>query len=250
MTLPLCRIYQKYPLANGLCYQTTTSALSAPLFHTEPILASPTLPRLDSAYAAITPASTPTGQPPETSGSNALHKGTGSSDCTCLQQQVELVYQLGGLQDFQAGGPTVDRVLHCVELAQVPWDNLMQCALNHNPEQQKHIFQLFATSIRILLSSVQRLDAESRLPDSPDNVPDGRTGQETTKLVVSVGNFELFGEAKSEDIAMVLRRAQKSVTSALYYLRGRVDTNRSPSTSTNNGAPESPDPLQFPMLIQ
>lgn len=185
--------------------------------------------RYDSTYAGSSPSSTPNNHSRRVS-THAPPTAPDLSGCTCLQQQVRLVYQLGDLQDFNKGGPSVDRVLQCVELAQEPWQNLMQCEWCHNPEYQKEVFLLFATSIRILLSSIRRLESDSD-PRSNDATPrivgttDGRTTPRPSSNLdvdVSVGSFKLTGETRTEIINVVLRRAMRIVTSAMLHLKGRV----------------------------
>ncbi|KAI1501363.1 hypothetical protein F5X99DRAFT_204115 [Biscogniauxia marginata] len=83
-----------------------------------------------------------------------------SYHCSCLQQHAQLVYQLGDLEHSHAGGPTVDRILQGVRLAQEPWKNLMQCSQCQIQDNQKEVFLLFSMSIRTLLSSVQKLIAD------------------------------------------------------------------------------------------
>ena len=161
---------------------------------------------------------------------NGPNTSSDGPTCTCLQQHVRLVYQLGDLQDFHSGGPTVDRVLQCVELAQEPWENLMKCSWCHSLEYQKEVFLLFATSIRILLSAIQRLESETD-PTSADTTlrnfatSGGRSVSDIASTIngdVLVGSFKLTGEARAEVIKVVLRRAMRIVTSASLHLKNRV----------------------------
>lgn len=160
-----------------------------------------------------------------------MHAGIDTSTCTCLQQQARLVYQLGDLQNFHAQDPSVDRVLHHVEVAQKPWQNLMQCS--HGTEHEKEIFLLFAASIRILLSSVQRLQGDSAKGGGLRDL-----SSEPPHIGVLVGNFELTGEAKREVIAVVKRRVLRIISSALLHLHSRTgaggDGAESPSSAITN----------------
>ncbi|KAH7355888.1 hypothetical protein BKA66DRAFT_474401 [Pyrenochaeta sp. MPI-SDFR-AT-0127] len=150
--------------------------------------------------------------------SHSSHTAPLHSACTCLQQQVKLVYQLGNLQDL----PTLDRVLGSVELAQEPWENLMRCARCHSPDNQKEVFLLFATSIRIIQSSLKKLEPESFGADAPLNTTTCQPALDTSNTNVLVGSFTLTGKAKTEVIAVVIQRALKVVTSASLHLRDRV----------------------------
>ncbi|KAI1452435.1 hypothetical protein F4805DRAFT_447533 [Annulohypoxylon moriforme] len=166
--------------------------------------------------------------------------------CPCLQQQVHLVYQLGDLQCSDAGSPTVDSVLRGVQLAQAPWRAIMECKRCQKKENQKEGFLLFATSIRILLSLFQKLNARShKTGDVPKSIM-GQAFPFALDVEVSVGNFKLIGGTKEEVIGVVIRRALQSVTTALLHLWERVDRPRlSPGADQRggggtDGARESP----------
>ncbi|POR33735.1 Thiamine repressible regulatory protein thi1 [Tolypocladium paradoxum] len=170
------------------------------------------------------------------------------SRCSCLQQQVQLVYQLGDLQFSHAGGPAVDCVLQGVQLAQGPWKGLMHCNRCQSQDSQKEAYLLFAMSIRILLSSVQKLNESLHPVDASHEAARRRAFSEASNVGVSVGNFELTGEAKAEVIGVAIRRALQNITSALLHLWDRTgrpkplsvaDLGNSNSRSRNN-APESP----------
>ncbi|OTA52235.1 hypothetical protein K449DRAFT_403083 [Hypoxylon sp. EC38] len=71
-----------------------------------------------------------------------------------------LVYQLGESQigiPYELSYPGY--FLHGVQLAQGPWNYLMKCGRCQSRGNLKEIFLLFATSIRILLSSFEQLNA-------------------------------------------------------------------------------------------
>jgi hypothetical protein len=169
--------------------------------------------------------------------SHSSHTAPLPSTCTCLQQQVKLVYQLGNLQDLS----TLDRVLGSVELAQEPWENLMQCVRCHSPDNQKEVFVLFATSIRILQSSLKKLESKFLRADVSLDTNTCESGPDISNTNVLVGSFMLTGETKTEVIAVVIRRAVRIVSSALLHLSGHVSMNNQRlNTSTDNGAPEPP----------
>ncbi|KAI0884109.1 uncharacterized protein GGS22DRAFT_194718 [Annulohypoxylon maeteangense] len=156
--------------------------------------------------------------------------------CPCLQQQVQLVYQLGDIQCSNAGTPTVDSVLRGVQLAQVPWKDMMECRWCQRKEDQKEGFLLFATSIRILLSLFQKLNSTSHKNDIVSETTMNQAFPFALDVEVSVGNFKLIGGAKEEVIGVVVRRALQSVTTALLYLWERVDRPRlSPSADQRGG---------------
>ncbi|KAI1390568.1 uncharacterized protein F4822DRAFT_426415 [Hypoxylon trugodes] len=170
------------------------------------------------------------------------------SHCSCLQQQVQLVYQLGDLQSSHASNSSVDCVLHGVQLAQLPWKGLMECSRCQSKENHKDVFLLFATSICILLSSVQKLNANPRQIDVSPEAALGWNFPGASGVGVSVGSFELTGDTREEVISVVIRRSLQSITGALFYLWERVGGPRSPPISdlsnggggTSNTSPESP----------
>ncbi|KAI1074644.1 hypothetical protein F5B20DRAFT_431972 [Whalleya microplaca] len=131
--------------------------------------------------------------------------------CSCLQKLAKLLYHLEDLRYSHASGPSVDSILRGVQLAEVPWKCLMECSQCQHEDNYKESFLLFALSIRILLSSVQRLNSSSpRRTDGPSDI------------AVSVGSFELTGEAKAEVISMSIRRALEAITSALLHIWERT----------------------------
>ena len=142
-------------------------------------------------------------------------------ECSCLQQQVRLVYQLEDLRDSQAASPSVDSVLHGVQLAQGPWDSLMRCLKCRTEENNRYVLMLFAMSIRVLLSSVQNLREAYRRADGAP------CGTATTwqrfpgvppDIGVSVGSFQLTGETKNEVITLAIRSALREIKAASLYL--------------------------------
>ncbi|KAH6617169.1 hypothetical protein F5144DRAFT_385127 [Chaetomium tenue] len=148
------------------------------------------------------------------------------SECLCLQQQVRLVYQLEDLRDSQAASPSVDSVLHGVRLAQGPWDNFMRCLRCRSEENNRYVLMLFAMSIRVLLSSVQKLRATYCPADvAPCGAattwqhfpgPHGTPG--IPDIGVSVGSFQLTGETKNEVISLAIRSALREIKAASLYL--------------------------------
>lgn len=136
--------------------------------------------------------------------------------CTCLQQHVQLIYQL---QDLHSGSPAVDDVVRGVQAAQPVWEGLMQCnqcRSDRDGNGRKHVFLLFATSISTLLSSVSRLGLSSGL----DADRHGSSHPIGTPLDVGVwvGSFELGGEIKAEVLKVVLHIALNSIKPAVLYL--------------------------------
>ncbi|KAI1085974.1 hypothetical protein F5B19DRAFT_480831 [Rostrohypoxylon terebratum] len=158
-----------------------------------------------------------------------------TSHCLCLQQQVQLVYQLGDLQCSNAGSPTIDSVLHGVQLAQVPWRTIMECERCQRKEDQKEGFLLFATSIRILLSLFQKLNSKSHRSDTLSGSAMEQAFPFALDVEVCVGSFKLMGGTKDEVIGTVVRRALQSVTTALLHLWERVDRPKLPSNAKQRG---------------
>ncbi|KAI0896170.1 hypothetical protein F4806DRAFT_466445 [Annulohypoxylon nitens] len=156
--------------------------------------------------------------------------------CPCLQQLVQLVYQLGDLQCSSAGSPTIDSVLHGVQLAQIPWRTIMECERCQRKEDQKEGFLLFATSIRILLSLFQKLNSISHKRDDLSEIAVDLAFPFAFDVEVLVGNFKLAGGTKDEVIGIVIRRALQSVTTALLHLWERVDRPRLSSVADQRGA--------------
>ncbi|KAH6629973.1 hypothetical protein B0J18DRAFT_474540 [Chaetomium sp. MPI-SDFR-AT-0129] len=144
--------------------------------------------------------------------------------CSCLRQQVRLVYRLEDLRDSQAASPSVDSVLHGVQLAQGPWESFMRCLRCRGEENNRYVLMLFAMSIRVLLSSVQKLRAACHR--RADGTPRGSaaTWQRSpgapvvSDIGVSVGNFQLTGETKNEVISLAIRSALREIKAASLYL--------------------------------
>ncbi|KAG8164261.1 hypothetical protein KVR01_006179 [Diaporthe batatas] len=194
-------------------------------------------------------------------------------DCTCLPRLVKLVYQLEGLrysdqsypvrQCHQARRPdksvsSINLILRGVQLAEAPWRGLMHCPNvststssirqgqgagqqgiddNHN-----QALLLFATSIRILLCSVQAFNSSSTTTaatlnhdstisalatdDDPATTADtvrgggnrSPTHVDDADIPVSVGGVELSGEARAEIIGASVRRSLRVITAALVHL--------------------------------
>ncbi|KAI5861142.1 hypothetical protein GGS23DRAFT_577198 [Durotheca rogersii] len=131
--------------------------------------------------------------------------------CLCLQKLVRLLYHLEDLRHSQLNSPSVDSVLRGVQLAEGPWKSLAQCNRCQNEDNQTEEFLLFALSIRILLSLVQKLNGSSpRHTDAP------------SEIAVSVGSFELTGDAKAEVISMAIRRALHVISAALRHVWERT----------------------------
>lgn len=136
------------------------------------------------------------------------------------------MYQLEDLRDSQAASPSVDSVLHGVQLAQGPWDSFMRCLRCRGEENNRYVLMLFAMSIRVLLSSVQRLRAAYY---RTDNMPGGaaETWQRfpgahgspgVPDIGVCVGSFQLTGETKNEVISLAIRSALREIKAASLYL--------------------------------
>lgn len=172
---------------------------------------------------------------------DSLHVAPDSPSCTCLHQHAQLMYQLGALQDFEEDGPLVDRILWDVQAAQKAWKNLITCSRCHSPEHEKEVFLLFATSIRILLPSLQKLDRETRNTGALSGNNARLCTPENSQISVTVGNYELTGDERSEVIALVIRRALRTISSAMSHLRDRTGmTNQSLGINPSNGAPDTP----------
>jgi hypothetical protein len=199
-------------------FQTSPFTLTPSLCYTQNIEAQPTSTTHHPTYVADTPITPSSDRSPLSSNSQPSHTASLPSTCACLQQQVTLVYQLGNLQDL----PTVDRILRSIELVQEPWEDLMRCARCRSPENQKEVFLLFATSIRIVQSSVKKLVPSSFCVDTLLDTTTCKSTLDISNTNVLVGSFPLTGEAKAEVITVILRRAVRIVTSALSHLRSRV----------------------------
>jgi hypothetical protein len=156
-----------------------------------------------------------------------------------------------------------------VQAAKTPWKSLMHCSSSSSSssasstsprhggqgqgagegenvvvvldESHREAFLLFAMSIRILLSSVQRLNS-AVMGGSGSPPPPLPTGMQSCPphahhhhhhhhsyhhhpggdVAVSVGSFELTGEAKAEIIGVVIRRALWAIGIALQHLWERA----------------------------
>ncbi|KAI1407384.1 hypothetical protein F5Y13DRAFT_174970 [Hypoxylon sp. FL1857] len=149
------------------------------------------------------------------------------SHCPCLQQQIQLVYQLGELQCPSTGSINLDAVLQGVQLAQGPWKNLMDCECCQSQDDKREVFLLFATSIRILLYSFQELNVSSHRDDAPAEAATRWDLPDISDVGVSVGNFKLTGGIREEVIGVVVRNALQSITVALLHLWERTGKPRS-----------------------
>lgn len=143
--------------------------------------------------------------------------------CLCLQQQVQLLYQLGDLQFSHAAAPTADGVLRGVDLAQKPWADVMQCSLCRTRGSQQEVLQLFAMSIRILLISVQKLIPKLQGAGVLcEREQASALHSEALSARVLIGSHELTGDTRSEVINLVLRNAMDSISAALMHLWDRT----------------------------
>ena len=148
------------------------------------------------------------------------------SRCSCLQQQVQLVYQLSNLDDSASridNSSSVERVLGAVQSAQGPWKALMQCLSCQSRDNQKEVFLLFAMSIRILLTSVQKIAARAADDHKKETLPRPLSFKPLhpdigSALPVHVGCFELTGSTKDDVIRLALRQALQTIQSALLHL--------------------------------
>ncbi|KAF7596506.1 hypothetical protein BBP40_001378 [Aspergillus hancockii] len=142
------------------------------------------------------------------------------SGCVCLQRLVRLLYHLEELRfppahgqghaprAHHSVGPSADSVLRGVQAAKTTWKCLMHCSVPDDDDNHREALLLFAMSIRILLLAVQRLNNTI----SPHQI------ELSSDIAVSVGSFELMGEAKAEIIGVVVRRALWAITIALQHL--------------------------------
>ena len=159
--------------------------------------------------------------------------------CSCLQQQAQLVWELGDLQFSHVSELTIDRVLRGAQLAQRPWKNLMECKRCRNQEKQREVFLLFAMSIRILLFYFHELDAKSNSGDKSleKTVKPSSPGLD---VGVSIGIFEPTDEDKAQLIDSAIKRALQCTTSALQYLWDRIGRPR-PLSSLTDGSNSASD---------
>jgi hypothetical protein len=85
------------------------------------------------------------------------------------------------------------------------------------------VFLLFATSIRLLLTSVQKLATNpSQGFDRETSVMgpfEPLQSDDTSTLTVRVGCFELTGAIKNEVARLALRQALETIHAAVLYLR-------------------------------
>ncbi|KJZ77825.1 hypothetical protein HIM_03002 [Hirsutella minnesotensis 3608] len=144
--------------------------------------------------------------------------------CSCLQRQVELVYQLGELQSCHAGSLAVDRILQGVQLAQGPWKALMRCNTCQSQDSQREAYLLLATSIRILLSAIQTLISSFHQRDDLQGAAKSQQDHRGpgTSCSVLVGSYELMGEAKAEVLSVAVRGALQKIVPALLHLWERA----------------------------
>lgn len=166
--------------------------------------------------------------------------------CVCLPRLIKLICQLENLRHITKN--SVDPLLHGLQLAETSWKDLVQCnssaATQQTPPGQKEIndsnhkqaLLLFATTIRILLSFVQKfnLAANQQFDASPaedqSQSDPGNGIAEEVDVSVSVGGIELKGEAKTEIIEVLVQRALRVITSALVHL---WEQTRRPSTTAH-----------------
>lgn len=154
----------------------------------------------------------------------------GQAGCSCLQGLVQLLYHLENLRyspTHNNTGLSVDSVLSGLQVAEKPWKDLMQCAFSfQNIESHKESFLLFGLSLRIFLSSFQKLNSIKDTPsvDAHDqhNNKSPISPSVSSDIPVLVGSFELTGEAKAEVIDVTIRRALLTVTPALVHLCDRT----------------------------
>ncbi|KAF2134731.1 hypothetical protein P153DRAFT_392051 [Dothidotthia symphoricarpi CBS 119687] len=144
---------------------------------------------------------------------------SGPSDCSCLQQLIKLLYHLQDLRCSHASGPAIDAVLIGVRLAEIPWKIVMHCGHCQNGDKHKEAYLLFSMSIRILLSSVQKLSSGLFQTEV------------TSNMAVSIGTFSLSGDAKSEVIEVAIRKALQAIAIALVHLWERTGRPRPTPTA-------------------
>ncbi|KAL9623134.1 MAG: hypothetical protein Q9160_002648, partial [Pyrenula sp. 1 TL-2023] len=126
------------------------------------------------------------------------------------------------IRNMVSAQPLIDCFLKGVQLANIPWKSLMQCARCLSQDIEKEVFLLFAMSIRILLSAAQRLNINIDPVDTSRKATAGRAVSGACDVEVSVGTFVLTGAVKAEVIAVVLQQELRSVISALYHLCERA----------------------------
>jgi hypothetical protein len=148
--------------------------------------------------------------------------------CSCLQQQVQLVYQLSNLDcDSLRIDDSVERVFIAVQFAQVPWKALMQCKSCQAQDNQKEVFLLFAMSIRILLNFTQKVATYATDGRNTASASSGTSAFDflysdtVSALPMRVGCFEVTGSTKDGVIRLALRQALHVIQFALLHLRER-----------------------------
>ncbi|RHZ51784.1 uncharacterized protein CDV56_101221 [Aspergillus thermomutatus] len=171
------------------------------------------------------------------------------SGCLCLQRLVRLLYHLEELRfpqghghghaarAHQAAGPSADSVLRGVQAAKMPWQGFIHCSVHGDDDGHREALLLFAMSIRILLLAVQKLNSTIRLSQT----------ELSSDIAVSVGDFELMGEAKAEIIGVVIRRALWAITIALQHLweRAGQPTAQTGSELGSSSPPERSSPISI-----
>lgn len=195
----------------------------------------PSLTPIDPALAGLFQ----TGSGPssaEPSSSSTVTSGWPSSTapvstpmCSCIQLHARLVYDLGTLLHDKA--TDVERILTGVQLAQGPWQALLQCPWGRHCDNHKEAFLLFSLSVRILLSSLQKVQSgvkalsqpgSSERGPAPMDVGLGSLAASSLALSgdldgtrVSVGGFEVTGETKLEVISVLIKGALESILSTV-----------------------------------
>ncbi|KAF1964888.1 hypothetical protein BU23DRAFT_629555 [Bimuria novae-zelandiae CBS 107.79] len=158
-----------------------------------------------------------------------------ANSCFCLQQHVQLVYQLSRLEENCSGineASNVEQVLGAMQSARGPWKALMKCNSCQTHDNQREVFLLFAMSIRVLFTSVKKVaiqasnDPNIASTTSFNPLFRARGSSNESALPVRVGHFELTGSAKDNVIRLALRQALQNIQSALLHLRERTGNSR------------------------
>ncbi|KAJ5895283.1 hypothetical protein N7495_006974 [Penicillium taxi] len=134
-------------------------------------------------------------------------------------------------------GPSADLVLQGLETAKMTWQCLMRCSelIPADDENHREAMLLFAMSIRILLLAVQKLNSTIN----------SHQAELCYDVAISVGSFELMGEAKAEIIGVVVRRALNAITIALQHVWEIAGQPVIQAASEYGGSPDIPSPMSI-----
>ena len=190
--------------------------------------------------------------PPTPLEGNNTRDGQASSDCTCLQQNTELLccFKLSEIANNQ-NPYRIDAVLQAAQEASKVWQNFVncrECAFN----QEQEVIQIAFMSIRILLLRFQNLvplccnsSVNSNKDGAPTRPPSRQQQEEEQQLPwqkygarLTLGAYEVSeSESKMVTLALLLGaiRNIKSMLLPFKEMLDRKQTMHRP-TSTSGGA--------------